>query len=165
MNISIIVAMANNQVIGRNNQLPWHMPADLKHFKALTTGKPIIMGRKTYESIGRPLPNRRNIVITRQTDWQAAGCEVVHSLQAALMLVKDCAEVMIIGGGIIFQEALPIANRLYLTLIHHDFVGDAYFPALNSDEWHETDRIDSAADDANPYAYSFITLERQHYSK
>ena len=160
MKISIIVAMAENRVIGRDNQLPWHLPADLKHFKATTLGKPILMGRKTWESIGRPLPERTNIVITRDGNYTASGCVVVHSLDAALSAAEHHAEVMIIGGAELYRQVLPQADTLYLTLVHGEFEGDTRFPQWETDAWREVERIDHEADDRNPHAYSFITLER-----
>lgn len=159
MMVSLIVAMAKNRVIGKDNQLPWHLPADLKHFKTITMGKPIIMGRKTYDSIGRPLPGRRNIVITRQTDLTIAGCDVVNSLQAALALVDD-AEVMVIGGTEIFKQALPLAKRLYLTEIDAEFEGDAYFPELDHSQWEVVEREEHQPDETNIYKYEFLILQR-----
>ncbi len=159
--ISIIAALAQNQTIGINNRLPWHLPADLQHFKKLTLGKPIIMGRKTYESIGKPLPGRRNIVISRNPQFTAPGCEVVPSLEAALTLTDSVEEVMIIGGAQLIAETLPLADRLYLTLIHQDFEGDCFFPDWNPQQWQQINREDHPADAANPYAYSFITFVRQ----
>jgi len=160
MHLSIIAALANNRVIGIENRLPWHLSADLKYFKAITLGKPIIMGRKTYESIGKPLPGRRNIIVSRNSEYQAAGCEVVSSLNNALALVKDCKEVMLIGGAQLFAQALPQADRLYLTFIHHNFNGDSFFPEWDAHQWHETNRVDHHADSNNQYDYSFVTLER-----
>lgn len=129
MLISLIVAMAENRVIGRDNQMPWHLPADLRHFKSVTLGKPVIMGRKTFESIGRPLPGRRNLVISRNTEWQADGVETVNSLDAALALVNAHDEVMIIGGGQLYRDALPLAHRLYLTHIELNVDdADTWFP-------------------------------------
>lgn len=160
MIISIIAALSTNYVIGKNNQLPWHLPADLAHFKALTLGKSILMGRKTYESIGRPLPGRRNIVISRQLDFQAAGCEVVHSLDEALTLAGSAEEVMVIGGTQLFEEALPSADRLYLTWVHGEVEGDSYFPSLDLNEWQETSREERAPDEKNHYALSFVSLAR-----
>ena len=126
--ISLIVAHDKNRVIGYENDMPWHLPGDLQYFKETTMGKPVIMGRKTYESIGRPLPGRRNIVISRNVNYTAEGIEVVDSLDAALALVADVPEIMVIGGQQIFTQALPVADRLYITLIDHEFVGDTYFP-------------------------------------
>jgi dihydrofolate reductase len=160
--ISIICALAKNYVIGYKNQLPWHLPADLKHFKELTLGKPIIMGRKTFISIGKPLPQRRNIIITRDKNLIIPGCEIVHSLKEALTLTKASEEIMIIGGANIFAQALPCANRMYLTIIQHDFVGDVYFPKWNVQEWKIIECADYTADEKNPYPYSFLTLERSH---
>ena len=128
MKISIIVAMADKRVIGHDNRLPWHLPADLKHFKATTMGKPIIMGRKTWESIGRPLPGRTNIVVTRDPRYTADGCVVVHSIDAALQACSGNEEVMVIGGAEFYRQVLPEASTLYLTLVHDEFEGDALFP-------------------------------------
>ncbi len=161
--LSIIVAMANNRVIGNQNQLPWHLPADLKHFKALTLGKAVIMGRKTYESIGKPLPQRRNIIISRQTSFAVPDCEIVHSLQQALTLIKNEPEGMIIGGNQIFLAALPMTTRIYLTVIHHNFAGDVVFPELDMSEWQEISHEDHAANEKNLYSFSFITLERKQH--
>jgi dihydrofolate reductase len=160
MKISIIVAMADNRVIGHDNRLPWHLPADLKHFKATTMGKPIIMGRKTWESIGRPLPGRTNIVVTRDPRYTADGCVVVHSVDAALQACSADEEVMVIGGAEFYRQVLPRASTLYLTLVHDAFEGDAFFPELDSHEWREVEREDFDADADNPHAYSFIRLER-----
>jgi len=160
MRLSIIVAMAANRVIGRDNQLPWHLPADLKHFKQLTTGKPILMGRKTWESIGRPLPERTNIVITRDTDYTAAGCVVVHSIDAALRAAGHNDEVMVIGGSELYRQVLPQATTIYLTRVHADIQGDAVFPEIDESEWREVERIDCEPDEKNTHAYSFITLQR-----
>jgi len=158
--ISLIAAMASNRVIGINNTLPWHLPADFKHFKAITMGKPILMGRKTYESIGHPLPGRTNIIITNNSSYRAEGCHVVNSIDDALALTRDDAEVMVIGGASFYQQTLPIAQRIYLTVIHHPFDGDAYFVEIADNEWHEVERNDYDADEKNPYPYSFITFER-----
>ena len=160
MKISIVVAMAANRVIGRDNQLPWHLPADLQHFKQTTMGKPILMGRKTWESIGRPLPGRTNIVITRDENYEAPGCVVVHSIEAALQAAAKQDEVMIIGGAEFYRQLLPRTNRIYLTRINEDFEGDILFPELISSEWQEVERVDCDADDKNPHSYSFIRLDR-----
>jgi len=159
--ISLIAAMAPNRVIGVNNTLPWHLPADFKHFKSVTMGKPILMGRKTYESIGRPLPGRKNIIITNNTSYSADGCIVVNGIDEALAQVQDDAEVMVIGGASFYQLALPIAQRIYLTIIHHEFEGDAHFVTLDKTIWNEIDRVDCEPDAKNQYPYSFLTLERQ----
>jgi len=161
MLISLIVAMADSRVIGRGNQMPWHLPADLRHFKSVTLGKPVIMGRRTYESIGRPLPSRRNVVITRNADWHAEGIECVHSLDAALALVNDTAEVMIIGGGQLYKEALPLAERLYLTHIELSVTdADTWFPDYSSYEWQVVSDDRHEPDEKNPYHYRFETLDR-----
>lgn len=160
MKISIVVAMAANRVIGRDNQLPWHLPADLQHFKQTTMGKPILMGRKTWESIGRPLPGRTNIVITRDENYEAPGCVVVHSIEAALQTAEQQDEVMIIGGAEFYRQVLPRTDRIYLTRINEDFEGDTLFPELDSSEWQEVERVDCDADEKNPHSYSFIELDR-----
>lgn len=139
--VSLIAAVAANGVIGDNNALPWRLPEDLRRFKALTLGHPVIMGRKTFESIGRPLPGRRNIVISRNREYAAAGCEVAASLEAALEACRNGSdEVFIIGGAQIYAEALPLAQRLYMTEVHCAFEGDAHFPAFDRREWNEIQR-------------------------
>ncbi|MDR2239223.1 MAG: dihydrofolate reductase [Zoogloeaceae bacterium] len=138
--LSLIAAVAANGVIGSENALPWRLPEDLKHFKTLTTGHPVVMGRKTFESIGRPLPARRNIIVTRNTAYAAQGCETAASLPAALAACPDAGEVFVIGGAQIYAEALPLAARLYLTEIQKEFAGDARFPALDRRLWRETSR-------------------------
>lgn len=159
MRISAILAMSENRVIGNNNKLPWHLPADLKHFKNLTMGHPILMGRKTYESIGRPLPGRSNIVITHDPNYQAPGCIVVQSIEDALAAAKDADEIFIIGGAAIFQEMLSYVQRIYLTLIHQQINGDTFFPALDVNQWKEIEKVDYTEDTNNPYSYSFIVLD------
>lgn len=159
MIISLISAMGRNRVIGINNTLPWRLPADLKHFKQITLGKPVLMGRKTYESIGKPLPGRTNIIISRDSDYQVPGCIVVHSIDAALA-AADHNEVMVIGGAALYEQMLPRADRLYLTLIDEDFKGDAWFPEINYAQWQERERFDHAPDVANAYHYSFLMLQR-----
>jgi len=154
--ISLIVAMANNRVIGKDKEMPWHLPADLAHFKAKTLGKPIVMGRKTYESIGRPLPGRLNIVMSRNKDYAIEGCEVVSSLEEALVLVKDVEEVMIIGGGYLYEEALPLADKLYLTFIDLEVHGDTLFPDYEKLPLTEITREKHLKDDKNPYNYEFV---------
>jgi dihydrofolate reductase len=160
MRIAVIVAMSQNNVIGKDNKLPWHMPADLAHFKKITLGKPIIMGRKTYESIGRPLPGRLNIIISRDKNYKAEGCVVTHSLDEALKATGVVDEVFIIGGALLFAEVLPQVERIYLTRIHHDFDGDAFFPALNLLEWRESESEAFPPDEKNAYSYTFSTLDR-----
>lgn len=164
--IAMIVAMAENRVIGRNNQLPWYLPGDLKYFKATTMGKPVIMGRKTYESIGKPLPGRANVVVTGNRNYSAEGVEVVHSIDEALQLARSIAivdgakEVMVIGGAELYRELLPRTHRLYLTKIHASVDGDAHFPSLNWCRWKELNREDFNAEAPNPYDYSFIVYQR-----
>lgn len=160
MTISIIAAVAENRVIGHKNQLPWHLPNDLRNFKALTLNKPVIMGRKTFESIGKPLPGRENIIITRQQDYPAPGCQVMDSLEQALEYASDQEEVMIIGGANIYEQALPHADRMYITQIHCGFNGDALFPEWNEAEWREVKREDHSDDNLNVFPYSFLVLER-----
>ncbi|EKD70031.1 MAG: Dihydrofolate reductase [uncultured bacterium] len=161
--LSAIAAISENRVIGKANQLLWRLPADLKHFKSLTSGHPIIMGRKTYESIGKPLPNRKNIVLTRDSKFQANGCQVVTTLADAIKYAKqECGdEIFIIGGADIYQQALPEIDRLYLTIVHHEFDGDAYFPLLKADHWKEIACERHGADADNPFDYSFLMLEKK----
>ena len=149
-------------MIGNQNQLPWHMPADLKHFKEITSGHPIIMGRKTFQSIGKPLPNRTNIIITRDTQFTANGCLVAHSIEQAILLASahDDNEIFIIGGAEIYKTSLPLINRLYLTVIEDTFAGDTFFPTLNENEWREVSNEFHAKDDKNVHDYRFIVMER-----
>jgi len=166
MKISLVWAMAQNRVIGRNNQLPWYLPEDLKYFKRITLGKPVIMGRKTFDSIGKPLPGRTNIVVTRNRDWSFEGVRTVDSLEAARELCENQAivdgteEAMIIGGAEIYRQAMPLADRLYLTEVHADVEGDATFPEFDRSQWQEIAREDFEASGPNPYNYSFIILEK-----
>tara|TARA_R100001143_G_scaffold12646_1_gene13850 strand:- start:14491 stop:15018 length:528 start_codon:yes stop_codon:yes gene_type:complete len=166
MKVALIWAQSQNRVIGRNNALPWYLPEDLKYFKRVTMGKPIVMGRKTWESIGRPLPGRTNIVISRNPEFQAEGVKVVPTFEDALALAeKVCLinggdEVIIMGGAQIYEMALPYADRLYMTQVHAHVDGDAWFPEFELSEWHELGREDHAAADPNPYDYSFVILER-----
>ena len=158
--IALVVAMAENRVIGKDNQLIWRLPADLKFFKNLTTGHPIIMGRKTFESIGKPLPNRTNIVITRQQDFEAEGCLVAHSLSEALMMAQQMdSDIFVIGGAEIYKQAMFLADTIYLTEVHHEFEGDTFFPEIDTLLWIETDRKEHQADEKNPYDYAFVTLK------
>lgn len=161
MNISIIVAVSRNQVIGKDNQLIWKLSADLKRFKALTTGHTIIMGRKTFDSIGKPLPNRTSIVITRQKDYKIEGCIVVNSLEEAIEKAGDQEEVFIIGGGTIYQEAMGKANKVYYTKVHTEVEGDTFFPVIDFTTWKSVKREDCLSDEKNEYAYSFIDYERK----
>jgi len=160
MIISIIVAMDKKGVIGLDGDLPWHLSADLKHFKSITMGKPLIMGRKTHESIGRPLPGRKNIVLTHSQEFKTEGCTVVYSLEEALIAAGEIDEVMIMGGSGIYDQALARADRLYLTEVHADVNGDVYFPEFDRSEWVEIEREDHSADDKNNFDYSFVVMER-----
>ncbi len=161
MRISIIVAMTRNRVIGRDGGMPWHLPADLKRFKELTMGKPIIMGRKTFESLPGVLPGRRHIVISRNPDYRPAGIEVVGSLDAALAAASDAAEVFVIGGADIFREALPRADRLYITLIDMDIAGDTFFPEFDVAAWREVASSVHVPDQANVQAITFKVMDRK----
>ena len=160
MRISIIAAMDERRLIGANNSLPWKLSADLKHFKEITWGKPIIMGRLTFESIGRPLPGRDNIVVTRDATRRLAGCIMAGSLDEGLAACKDFPEAMIVGGASLYAQALPRAQRMYLTLIRARFSGDAYFPDYDPAQWQEVERRDCAAVDDDGFDYSFVTVER-----
>jgi len=158
--ISLIVATSTKNVIGVQGDLPWRLSSDLKRFKALTMGKPIVMGRLTYESIGRPLPGRRNIVITRQRGFEAEGCDVVSSIDEAIRVAGTAAEIMIIGGGDIYRQFLPRAERIYLTRVQADIDGDVFFPELAAGEWHETSSEHHPADESNEFGVAFTTLDR-----
>jgi dihydrofolate reductase len=164
--VALVVARARNGVIGKNNQLPWHLPNDLAFFKRITMNKPLIMGRNTWQSLGKPLPGRDNIVVTRQTNFQAEGAWVVHSIESALTLASTLAdarhsdEIMIIGGAQLYADAMPFTTRAYMTEVDADIEGDTFFPTLNHKEWRETFRESFAACKRNAYPYSFITLER-----
>lgn len=161
MLVSIIAAMDRNRLIGNENQLPWHLPADLAHFKRVTMGKPIIMGRKTYESIGRPLPGRTNIVLTRSSDFNAEGVLTANTLGQALNHVSAEDEVMIIGGSAIYELTLPRADRLYLTYVEGSFEGDAWFPDFDLEQWHIVASEEHSADEKNSSAYRFVTYARK----
>lgn len=158
--ISIIAALAENRVIGVNNTLPWRLPNDLKHFRRLTTGHAIILGRKNYESIGKPLPERTNIIITRNRDYRAGGCLIVRSLDEALALAKNDPEIFVIGGAEIYRTALARADRLYLTLVHAEVQGDTFFPEFDRNEWRESARERHTADERHAFDYSFVVFER-----
>ncbi len=158
--ISLLVAATENGVIGRNNGMPWHLPDDLKHFKALTLAKPVLMGRRTFDSIGRPLPGRTNLVLTRTPNWSAAGVTVVPDLDAAIREAGAAPELVVAGGAQVYALALPRATRIYLTRIHAVIDGDTRLPDINLQEWHETARELHPADARHPYAMSFVTLER-----
>ena len=159
--ISLIVAASANNVIGVRGELPWRLPADLKRFKAITMGKPIVMGRLTWESIGRPLPGRHNIVISRQAGFVADGCTVVASPEAAIDAAGDAPEIMVIGGGHIYTAFLPLADRIYLTRVHAEVEGDAFFPELDEREWDTVDSEAHEADDKGAPPHTFLTLERR----
>jgi len=161
--ISFIVAAAENNVIGKDNQLPWHLPSDMKYFKNQTWGMTVIMGRKSLESLGKPLQGRKNIVVTRNKDWKQEGTEVAHSINEAIDLAKETGvnEIFIIGGAEIFKEAMPFANRIYLTRIHHHFDGDAYFPEVSDAEWNLVQSRFCDADEKNQYPHTFQVWERK----
>jgi dihydrofolate reductase len=159
MTVTIIAALSRNGVIGRDNRLPWHIAEDLKRFKALTLGHPVIMGRRTHESLGRPLPGRDNIVITRSKDYAARGCRVVHTLEEALAACARAGEAFVIGGAEIYVLALPLADRLQLTEVDADIEGDAHFPAFERGAWREAARESRAAPDG--MRYDFVTYERR----
>ena len=163
MMISMIAAMAQDRVIGLDNQMPWHLPAGLAHFKRVTLGKPVLMGRKTFESIGRPLPGRRNLVISRNPDYRADGVEVIDSVEAALALLadSDVAELMVIGGGHLYGQLLPRADRLYLTRIDLVVAGDTRFPAFDDEQWRLVESEAHPADEKNPHPYRFETWQRR----
>ncbi|HHW37031.1 MAG TPA: dihydrofolate reductase [Bacillales bacterium] len=159
--ISIVVAMDKNRVIGKNNQLPWHLPADLAFFKKVTMGKAIVMGRKTFESIGRPLPGRENIILTKNRDYRAEGCTMIHSIDDVFDLEKtENGEVCIIGGAEIFNEVLTCTDRLYITEIDHEFEGDTFFPLIKESDWTLISKEKGPKDEKNPYDYYFTIYER-----
>jgi len=158
--ISLIVAVSANGVIGRGGELPWHLSDDLKRFKQLTLGKPIVMGRKTFESIGRALPGRQNIVLTRQSEFAADDCDVVSSIDAAIAASGDAGEVVVIGGSEIYKLFLPLAERIYMTRVQIDVDGDVRFPELDDELWQETERENHDADDLNEYEFTTSVLER-----
>lgn len=163
--LSILVAMARNRVIGRNNKLPWHLPADLKHFKFLTMGQTIVMGRKTYESIGKPLPGRTNIIITRQAGYEVPGAIVVSSIDNALLICEENSAIngenFIIGGEKIYRQTLEICQRMYITEIQRDFEGDVFFPEFDPNEWEETRRDTHIAEKDANLEYHFVVLDRR----
>lgn len=158
--VSIIAAMAHQRVIGLHNRLPWRLPADLSHFRRTTLGHAVIMGRKNYESIGKPLHQRLNIVLSSDPGYRAPGCRVVSSLAEALDAAGDDPEIFIIGGALVYAQALPLAARMYLTLIDGEFAGDTWFPEYDEREWCEIVRTEHAPDADNPYRLSFLTLQR-----
>ncbi|TXC93196.1 dihydrofolate reductase [Metabacillus litoralis] len=159
--ISLIVAMDENRLIGKDNQLPWHIPQDLAYFKRMTMNHKIVMGRKTYESIGRPLPGRENIILTRNRSYKMDACKVLHSIEELLELSKNTDEnIFVIGGAEIFKEILPYSDRLYMTHIHHNFEGDTFFPQLKDTDW-ETVSVESGIKDMkNPYEFDFVVYQK-----
>ena len=161
--VKILVACDENRVIGKNNTLIWHLPADLKRFKELTTGQVIIMGRKTYESIGRPLPNRINIVITRQTGYQPEGVIIVHSLEEALLKAKSLhrGDIYVVGGAEIYEQSMDLADEIELTQLHDIFDGDAFFPIIDEQIWQKVSKERGVTDEKNPYQYSFVRYVRK----
>jgi len=162
MLISLIVAMAQNGVIGRDNALPWRLPQDMRRFRAFTLGKPILMGRRTFESLARALPGRLNLVLTRDRGWSAAGVVVVHSVEEALAQAGASPELVAIGGAEIYRLVLPLARRIYLTRVHADVPGDSYFPDFDPTQWVDVECSVHPADDEHAYPVTFVTLERRH---
>ncbi|MGR9014523.1 MAG: dihydrofolate reductase [Gammaproteobacteria bacterium] len=160
MKISLIVAMASNRAIGLDNQMPWHLSADLKKFKKITMGTPILMGRKTYESIGRPLPGRTNIIISRNPSYNQPGCLVFDDIDRALASCGEAKEAFVIGGADFYQAMLPVADTLYLTLIHQEFPGDTFFPDIDDEQWIEVEREDILDDPDVAFSYSFLKLQK-----
>jgi dihydrofolate reductase len=158
--IALVAAMDEARMIGRNKALPWHLPADLAHFKALTLDKPILMGRKTWESLPGRLPRRRHLVVSRNPEYRAEGCEVFGALEAAIDAVDE-PELMIVGGATVYTQALPLASRLHLTIVRTQVVGDVRFPAWNPTEWREVTRVERAADERNVFAMTFVDLVRR----
>jgi dihydrofolate reductase len=158
--ISLLVAMDRNRLIGKDNDLPWRLPADLAYFKKMTMGHPIVMGRKTYESIGRPLPGRENIIITRNSTYSAVGCKVIQSIDEIIELSKTKTETFVIGGSEIFKEILPFVDKLYITEIEEEFEGDTYFPNIPFEDWKLISREKGIQDEKNPYEFYFCVYER-----
>ena len=161
MTISLVVAASSNNVIGRDGGLPWHLPDDLRQFKRLTTGKPVVMGRRTFESIGKPLPDRRNIVMTRDPDFSAAGCDIVASVSEVMDLVDGADEAMIIGGGLVYRDFMPLADRIYLTRVQAEVEGDTHFPEIDEAAWQLVSSEHHAADDEHRYAFDVMVFERR----
>lgn len=156
--IAMIACMSQNRVLGKDNQMPWHLPEELKAFKKITLGHTVVMGRKTFESIGKPLPGRINIILTRATDYHPEGCEVVHSLEDVLAIAKK-QDVFIAGGAQLYEQFLPFAERIYLTIIHEDMAGDTFFPELGPG-WQVTEQRPGLRDEKNPHDYTFYTYDR-----
>jgi dihydrofolate reductase len=159
--VSLIVAMANNGVIGRGTALPWRLPADLRRFRSMTLGKPVLMGRRTFESIGRPLTGRVNLVLTRDAHWAADATQAVRTLGQALEHARDCPELVAIGGAEVYRLVLPLAQRIYLTQVHADVPGDTFFPAFDPGEWRDVECGAQPADERHAYPLTFVTLERR----
>ena len=159
--VSLIVAMARNRVIGANNTLPWHLPADLRHFKTLTMGHHIVMGRKTYESIGKPLPGRTSVVVTRNVDYAPSDVIVVNSLESAIAACGNDEEIFVIGGAELYRQAITLADRIYLTEIDADISGDAHFTEFDRKLWQEAGRVSHAPDEKNAHAFHFVVYERK----
>ena len=160
LRITLVAAMGRNRAIGKGGEMPWHLPAELQHFKRVTMGKPIVMGRKTREAIGRALPGRQNIVVTRQSGFEAPGCDVAHSLAEALEIARG-PEVMVIGGGQLYAQALPLASRMVLTLVDCAPEADTWFPEWSPEDWEEVSSRCEPADERNPYAYRVMDLLRK----
>lgn len=160
MDISIVVAMSSNAVIGRNGGLPWHLSADLKHFKSITMGRPIVMGRITHESIGRPLPGRENIILTRDDNYKAEGCTIINDLNDITSRFSEVEEIMIVGGSQLYAEILPLAKKLFITEVHAELEGDTYFPEFDRRQWREIERQAFKADEKNDFDYSFVVLNK-----
>jgi dihydrofolate reductase len=160
MIISLVAALTRDRVIGYQGRMPWHLPAELAYFKKMTLGKPVLMGRRTFEAIGKPLPGRRNLILTRQTDLLIPGCEIYPTLESALAAVAGEPELMVIGGSILFEQTLPIADRLYLTFVDCETPGDAFFPAWNPNDWRETQRTSHPADSANRFSFLCVQWDR-----
>ncbi len=159
--ISLIAAMDENRLIGKNNDLPWRLPADLAYFKKITMGHVIVMGRKTFESIGKPLPGRENVIVTSQQDYKVEGASIVHSIEELLQLDEDSKEVFVIGGAHLYEQTLAHAHRLYLTEIQEQFEGDAYFPQIDERKWSVASKTEGIKDEKNPYIYYFTVYERE----
>ena len=160
MNVSIVVAMSSNAVIGSNGGLPWHLSADLKRFKSITMGKPIVMGRKTHDSIGKPLPGRENVILTRDDNYQADGCTIINELNDIYKRCSEVDEVMIIGGSQLYAQVLPLAKKLFITEVHAEVDGDTCFPDFDRQQWREIERQDFKANEKNDFDYSFVVLKR-----
>lgn len=160
MIVSIIVAMDKNRVIGKDNKLPWRLPRELQYVKKTTMGHPIIMGRKNYESIGKPLPGRRNMILTRKNNYSAEGCEIVHSVEDVFKMCEGEDEIFIFGGEQIYRLFLPYTEKLYITRIHNEFEGDTFFPEIDWNEWKEVSSFQGITDEKNPYTYFFHVYER-----